>query len=159
MKKLILSIAIGMVALTSNAQWVTRTIDNGLDQQYRIAYCSDTRDKALLKLEENEREIALYLTGSYFCDDFPTVDVAIVYGSETKRYTFSAQKSKDSKTVFFIYDLFHPSKVEFLEDFKKASSLIIRVNESYCQSDIYKFIMTGSSKALTFIEKELEKYE
>jgi hypothetical protein len=159
MKKLILSIAIGMIALTSNAQWVTRTINNGIDEQYRIAYCEDTRKKGLLKLEEHEGLIAVYVTGTYFCDQNPTVDVAMTVGSEVNRYTFTGYKSKNNETVFFIFDLYSESQEDFLSDFKRASSFIIRVNESYCTSDIYKFIMTGSSNALEFIKKELRKYK
>jgi hypothetical protein len=159
MKKLILSIAIGMIALTSNAQWITKSVNNGLDEPYRIAYCVDTRDKAILKLEETGGKIAVYVTGSYFCDEEPTVDIALINGEETNRYHFAAMKSQDSKTVFFIGDILNSDNNDFRSDFKRASYLIIRINESHCESDIYKFMMTGSTKALDFMMKELTKYE
>lgn len=154
MKKLILTIAIGMVALTSNAQWVTKSVNNGIDDPYRIAFCVDTRDKALLKLEESQGLIALYITGSYFCDDETTVDIAMTIGKDVNRYHFIAMRSQDHKTVFFVADILNDDFADFRKDFISASSLIIRVNESHCTSDIYKFIMTGSTKALEFMKKE-----
>jgi hypothetical protein len=38
-------------------------------------------------------------------------------------------------------------------DFKAASSVRIRINESYCTSEIYKFDMTGSKAAYEFMIK------
>ena len=40
---------------------------------------------------------------------------------------------------------------EILEDFKACTSFIIRINESFCESETYTFNMSGSTNALNFI--------
>ncbi len=148
-----------MIAMTANAQWITKTVNNGLDDPYRIAYCVDTKNKAILKLEEAYGKIFVYVTGSYFCETEPTVDIALAIGEDFSRYHLAATTSEDKKTVFFIGDILDSENDNFRNDFKLAKFFTIRINETYCDSDIYKFDMTGSTKALEFMLKELIKYE
>lgn len=152
MKKLLL-IAVTLVANLSYAQWVYKTVDNGLDVPYKIAYSMSSDNKGVLKLEKTEEGIALYITGSYFCDDYPTIDIALMVNSEPQRYSFYATKSSDNTTVFILNDLSDVDRRAFLNDFQRATSFIARVNETRCTSDIFKFNMSGSLKAYEFMLK------
>ena len=40
-----------------------------------------------------------------------------------------------------------------LEHFKKASSLLMRIDETHCTDNYYEFNMSGSNKAVEFISK------
>lgn len=152
MKKLIiLSILTLISSVTSYAQWVTKTVDNKLDPIYRIAYCSDLSKKALLKLEKVGDELAFYMVGTYFCDDYIEVDIALVVNGQSKVYNITANKSSDSKALFLIENLLVEDQASFLADLKACSSAILRTNETHCTSDIFKFNMTGSTKAVTFM--------
>lgn len=153
MKKLIiLSILTLISSVTSYAQWVTKTVDNKLDAPYKIAYCIDVSNKkSVLKLETVGEQLAFYITGSYFCDETPTVDIGLIVNGESKKYSVQAIKSSDSKALFLIEDLLAPEQLDFFKDLKACTSAIIRVNETHCSSDIFKFNMTGSTKAVTFM--------
>jgi hypothetical protein len=139
----------------TKAQWVYKTVDNKIDPSYKIAYAPSTDKTALLKLEKTEDGLALYLDGGYHCDDNTTVDIALVVGKETFRYSFNAHKSNDSETVFFIDNLISEDlEIQlFLNNFKSCSKFLIRINESHCTDDYYEFLMTGSTKAVEFMTK------
>ena len=137
----------------SQAQWVSKTVNNGIDKPYRIAYCRALDETAALKLEKEDSSVAFYLTGGYHCDENSSVDIGLTIGSETKRYSFETWTSSDKRTVFILDDIESPENVEFLKDFQMSTKLSIRINESHCQNDYYSFIMTGSARALNFISK------
>jgi len=139
----------------SNAQWVYKTINNSIDPSYKIAYDRSTDDSAVLKMEKTHEGLALYLSGGYHCDENTTVDIAMIVGKETFRYTFQAYKSSDSQTIFIIDDLLSEDlEIQtFLSNFKSCSKFLIRINESHCTDDYYEFLMTGSTKAVEFMTK------
>jgi len=157
MKKIILITLTLVLTQFSYSQWVTRSIDNGLDQPYRIAYAEDTRHKVLLKLEATENTIAFYLTAGYYCSEHPVVDLAFKVGEENRRHSFIGTKSRDSKSLFIVYDLLSEANSDFLNDFKQAKSIVMRVNEEHCTDEYYSFIMTGSTRAFEFMMKEISK--
>jgi len=154
MRKLILTVAAIMaVASTAKAQWSYEKIDNGLDEPYRIAYCVGNSNKGILKLESDDSAIALYVVGNYFCDESLTIDLGLMVNGQSKKYSFQAFKSSNSKVLFFMDNILDAEHAEFLKDFKACSSLLLRVNESHCTSEYYKFNMSGSTAALTFMSK------
>ncbi len=135
----------------SYSQWVTKIVDNKLDAPYKISYCTDALDKSFLKLEVVGEQLSFYLGGSYFCDDMITVDIALVVNGEPKRYTIEGMKGSNSKVLFLVDDLLAVEQAEFFKDFKACSSAVVRINESHCTSDIFKFNMSGSTKAVNFM--------
>ena len=151
LKTLILTLVLLLSINNSYSQWVTKTVDNKLDLPYKIAYCSDALEKAVLKLESVDGQLAFYIAGSYFCDDMIAVDIALIVGGESKRYTVVGTKSSDSKVLFLIDDLLVEEQASFFKDLKACTSAIIRTNESHCSSDIFKFNMAGSTKAVNFM--------
>jgi hypothetical protein len=44
--------------------------------------------------------------------------------------------------------------LEFLADFKAASSVRIRVNDTTCDTEIYEFKMTGSTAAFNTVSNQ-----
>jgi hypothetical protein len=151
LKTLTLTLVLLLNINNSYSQWVTKTVDNKLDLPYKIAYCSDALEKAVLKLESVDGQLAFYIAGSYFCDDMIAVDIALIVGGESKRYTVVGTKSSDSKVLFLIDDLLVEEQASFFKDLKACTSAIIRTNESHCSSDIFKFNMAGSTKAVNFM--------
>ena len=151
MKKSILTVAMVIAGLAAQAQWVTRNVDNKIDDPYKIAYVENTTKRALLKLEDVDGELALYVTGSYFCDDYPSVDIALMVNGEPKRYSITGSKSSDSQTIFLYDNLLEAENMELLDNFKKCSSFLIRINESHCTDEFYVFNMTGSTAAVSFM--------
>ena len=153
MKKLLI-ITLLFVSNLSYAQWIVKSVDNKLDNPYKIAYCLSSDKKGMLKLERVGEELYFYLTGAYFCDESLQTDIALIVNGESKRYTFTCTKSADNNTVFILDDINSLFNDEFLTDFKKASSAIVRVNETYCTTEIYKFVMSGSTNAVTVMSKQ-----
>jgi len=150
MKNLLLVlVSVILFTTTSFSQWVVKKIDNGFDTPYKIAYTEDGQN-AFLKLE-NYKGIAFYMGGVYVCDESPTVDISFLVNGEYQKYNTIGKVSENRKTLFMIDDL--NSDLEFLADFKAATSVKIRVNDTTCDTEIYEFKMTGSTAAYDAISK------
>ena len=148
MKTLLLLIGLAL-SYTASAQWTYKTIDNGFDPPYRIAYTVENKG-SWLKLENTGDGVFFYISGGYTCDDELTVDLSFMVNGAYKKYTFNAATSSDRETVFFIDSLLAET---CLDDFKACSSIKLRVNDTTCDSGIYEFKMTGSTAALNFVSK------
>jgi hypothetical protein len=151
MKKLLL-VLLGttVFSLNSLAQWKVDKIDNGFDTPYYIAYTQDGQN-AYLKLE-NYKGIAFYMGGIYVCDESVTVDISFMVNGEYQKYYLTGNVSENRKTLFMVDDL--NSDPEFLADFKAASSIRIRVNDTTCDTEIYEFKMTGSTAAFNTVTNQ-----
>jgi hypothetical protein len=147
MKNLLLG-ALLLLSTTSFGQWTMDNVNNGLDDPYKICY-SRASDGVIMKLEEVRGNIVYYLSSGYFCDEVIKVDISFLVGGSYKRYAITAKTSSNKKSLFLVWDLVN---ADFVNDFKNAESVKIRVNESHCSSDIYEFNMTNSAKALEFIQ-------
>jgi hypothetical protein len=151
MKKLLLALAtVTLFTTTSFSQWVSKKIDNGFDNPYYIAYTQDGQD-AFLKLE-NYKGIAFYISGVYVCDESVGVDISFLVNGEYQKYYTTANVSDNHKTVFMVDDL--NSDSEFLSDFKAASVVRIRINDTTCDTEIYEFKMTGSTSAFNTVSNQ-----
>jgi hypothetical protein len=149
MKKVILSGALFLAITSAKAQWTYKKVDNGIDEPYKICY-TETDNYARLKLENYDGGVMFYISGTYFCEDFPEVDVVFVVNGENKKYKVVGARSEDSKLVFITFNI---SAETFYEDFKSASSVKVRVNETYCTTDVFTFNMGQSKSALEFMQK------
>ena len=147
MKKLLVLVSVSLFSVSALSQWVVRKIDNGFDTPYKIAYTEDGQSE-FLKLE-NYKGIAFYIGGVYVCDESVTVDISFLVNGEYQKYTTVGKVSENHKTLFMVDDL--NSDLEFLADFKAASSVRIRVNDTTCDTEIYEFKMTGSTAAYNAI--------
>jgi hypothetical protein len=151
MKKLLL-VLLGttVFSLNSLAQWKVDKIDNGFDTPYYIAYTQDGQN-AYLKLE-NYKGIAFYMGGIYVCDESVIVDISFMVNGEYQKYYLTGNVSENRKTLFMVDDL--NSDPKFLADFKAASSIRIRVNDTTCDTEIYEFKMTGSTAAFNRVTNQ-----
>jgi hypothetical protein len=147
MKKLLVLISVSLFSFSALSQWIVKKVDNGFDTPYKIAYTEDGQSE-FLKLE-NYKGIAFYIGGVYVCDESVTVDISFLVNGEYQKYTTTGNVSENHKTVFMVDDL--NSDAEFLADFKAASSVRIRINDTTCDSEIYEFKMTGSTAAYNAI--------
>jgi N-acetylglucosamine-6-phosphate deacetylase len=150
MKKVILSIASMMVLSVGHSQWTYKVVNNGFDDPYRVAYTA-VNDGAILKLEKVEDAVAFYITGGYYCEDYPIVDLVFVVNGEDIKFYCEATTADDRETVFIIDDILTSNA---LDEFKNCSILKVRVNESYCDTKTYFFNMKGSTAALNYIKSE-----
>ncbi|MEY4333178.1 MAG: hypothetical protein RLZZ196_1916 [Bacteroidota bacterium] len=150
MKKVINLLGAILITGSITAQWTYKVSNNGFDDPYKIAY-TEVNNNAFLKMENVDSSIVLYVQGGYYCDEKPTVDVVFVVNGTDKKYKFIGNKSQDNSTVFisWYFDLYSDAVV----DFKAASSIRIRINESFCTSEIYNFNMGNSKAAYDFMIK------
>lgn len=150
MKKGLLSLTSIMLATLGYSQWKYERVNNGFDDPYRIAYTSPNNN-AILKLEKVGDAVAFYITGTYYCEDEPIVDLVFIVNGEERKYYAEASTSDSRQTVFILDDILTSN---VLESFKACSKLRVRVNESYCDTEVYSFNMSGSSAALNFVKSE-----
>jgi hypothetical protein len=149
MKSLILFIAV-TISATVYGQWTYKTVSNGFDPTYKIAYCG--AGKTYLKLENVDTLMSFYIVGGYTCDENPRVDISFLTSKGNSVYTVIGTTSTSREIVFIVDDMF--ALPGFIEDFKNAISVKIRVNESYCDTEVFEFKMTGSTAAFNFMSKQ-----
>lgn len=149
MKKVILSVALMCSSFYSNAQWINKSINNDIDDPYRICYTAENNG-AILKLENVDGSIYFYISGTYFCEDSPIVDISFIVNGVANKYQINGTTSESRKIVWLIDDLMNSN---IINDFKSCSSIKLRVNDLMCSSEMYSFSMSGSSSAISFINK------
>lgn len=93
----------------------------------------------------------IYLHGAYFCDDVVNCDIVFTVAGVEKKYLIEGMKSSDNKILFFDEKLF--TDKDFRSDFLASSKVKIRANETYCNTEYYTFIMSGSTAAYNFVNK------
>jgi hypothetical protein len=149
MKKIFLSIGLFLLSFSVKSQFVYKNVVSDFDGNYKIAYSKDIYGN-LLKLENVDGYVAMYITGGYFCDETPNVDLLFVVNGENFVYNLDAVTSENSKTLFLIDDLQNSLIIKY---FLNGSKLKIRVNESHCDNDYYEFSLGNSTNAFNFMNK------
>jgi hypothetical protein len=149
MKKMILTVATILTVGLVNAQWTKKTVNNGLDEPYKICYTA-TNNGGYLKLEGGESKVSFYVSGGYYCEDSPLVNISFLVNNEWIKHSVWGNRSSDHETVFLTFDL---ENEVFLKDFLNATSVKLRVNETYCENEVYQFNMAGSTSAFNFLNK------
>jgi hypothetical protein len=148
MKKVILNIASVLLVNISFAQWTNKNVDNGFDDPYKICY-SKENNGSILKLERVGDQIIFYIQGGYFCSDSPLVDISLMVNNQWVKYSVVGIKNQQSDVLFLVEDI---ENDEMYLNFLKASSIKLRVNEEYCDTEIFQFNMSGSSSAIKFLK-------
>ena len=149
MKKVILSVATVLITGLSMAQWTKKTVNNGFDNPYKICY-SGINNGSALKMEYSDSAVSFYLTGGYHCEENPTVDISFLVNNQWEKYSVWGNTSSNNKAVFFTMNL---KNEVFFKDFLNATSVKIRINETYCDNETYQFNMAGSTSAFNFLNK------
>jgi hypothetical protein len=150
MKKVINLLLAVLTTGCVSAQWTYKTVDNGFDEPYKIAHTAENNG-AFLKLEKVDTFVIWYIQGGYYCDDKPDIDVVFVVKGVNKKYNLKGTKNEKNNVVFFPWNLDIDENLN--ADFKGASSVKIRINESYCTSEVYEFNMSNSKAAYDFMIK------
>ena len=150
MKKVINLLLAVLITGSISAQWTYKISDNGFDEPYKIAYTA-VNNNAFMKMENVDSSIVLYVQGGYYCDESPTVDVVFVVNGVDKKYKFTGSKSQDNSVVFISW--YFEFYTDAVADFRAASSVRIRINESYCDTEVYSFNMSSSKAAYDFMIK------
>jgi hypothetical protein len=150
MKKIFFTFLLFFSVSIAYSQWSYELIKNDFDDPYRIAYTS-VNNGAVLKLENVEGSIFFYISGGYYCDEYPTVDLVFIVNRVNVRYSIEGFVNSSKDALFFTTDLINS---EMLESFKKCSLVKIRVNESVCSNEIYSFNMSKSTSALNYINNK-----
>ena len=149
MKTLLLILGL-VLSYTASAQWTYKTMDNGFDEPYKIAYTAINAG-SWLKLENVKGEVSFYISGGYTCEDNVIVDISFMVNGAYKKYTYYAETSSDKTDVFIIDNLLIE---DCLADFKSCTTLKLRINDATCGEETYEFKMSGSTAALNFVNNK-----
>lgn len=148
MKKMILTVATVLTMGLVNAQWTKKNVNNGLDEPYKVCY-TETNNGSYLKLQKLENDVIFYMSGGIYCDKHILVDISFLVNNEWVKFNLHGITHDDKKSVYFTFDL---DNEPYFQDFLNASTVKIRINETYCTTDIYEFNMSGSTAAFNFIK-------
>lgn len=131
-----------------NAQWSFKTVKNGFDKPYKVAYTPENNGAEAYMLFVDSA-VVLEISGGYYCDEEPNVDVVLVVNGVDNKFEFEGYKGSTSDVVYLTWDMeLHP---EFLNAFKLASIMKVRINESSCDNAIYTYKMTSSKAAFDYV--------
>lgn len=150
MKKIINFIVAILTVGTLNAQWSFKTINNGFDDPYKIAYTPENNGAAAYMLFVDST-VVLSIDGGYYCEEEPNVDIVLVVNGVDNKFEFEGYKGETSDVVYITWDM--ASNAEFLNAFKLSSIMKIRINESYCTTEVYTYKMTNSKAAYQYMNK------
>ena len=150
MKKIINFIVAILIVGTLNAQWSFKTINNGFDDPYKIAYTPENNGAAAYMLFVDST-VVLSIDGGYYCEEEPNIDVVLVVNGVDNKFEFEGYKGETSDVVYITWDM--ASNAEFLNAFKLSSIMKIRINESYCTTEVYTYKMTNSKAAYQYMNK------
>jgi len=150
MKKIINFIVAILIVGTVNAQWSFKTVSNGFDDPYKIAYTPENNGAAAYMLFVDST-VVLSIDGGYYCEEEPNVDVVLVVNGVDNKFEFEGYKGETSDVVYITWDM--ASNAEFLNTFKLSSIMKVRINESYCTTEVYTYKMTNSKAAYQYMNK------
>jgi len=150
MKKIINFIVAILIVGTLNAQWSFKTVNNGFDDPYKIAYTPENNGAAAYMLFVDST-VVLSIDGGYYCEEEPNVDVVLVVNGVDNKFEFEGYKGETSDVVYITWDM--ASNAEFLNAFKLSSIMKVRINESYCTTEVYTYKMTNSKAAYQYMNK------
>lgn len=149
MKKQIITLLALVSGLELSAQWQMKTVDNGFDIPYRVAYAESTTGKEFIKLYHSSSSgyVGLLMYEGIMCSDAPGVEMSFLVKGKWEKYELLYGSTHEDRKQFFIL-----SSVKSIEvDFRAASMLKIRVTDGNCGTEIYEFNMKGSAAALDFM--------
>ena len=149
MKKIINFIVAILIVGTVNAQWSFKTVSNGFDDPYKIAYTPENNGAAAYMLFVDST-VVLSIDGGYYCEEKLIVDISFMVNGTFKKYVEVATVSESNDIVWINDDLMNS---EMINDFKSCSLVKLRVNDAVCDSETYSFSMSGSTSAIIFINK------
>ena len=150
MKTLLMTMGLAL-SYTASGQWTNKTVDDGIDPTYKIAYTDNSKTQ-WLKLENYNKNISFYMSGFFVCEKVVDVDISfLVDGAYQKYELLECDVTEDHETVFFVKNL---KTSEMLSSFKSASSVKIRINDKTCGAGTYEFNMTGGTAAFDFVVKQ-----
>lgn len=161
LKIMMMTLVMCLIGFTAMSQWTYKMIDNNFDEPFKRAYVYDSDNRGYIILEEGlplpmdttfENMVNvpyIRIMGTYFCDDVAAIDMTLVVKGINKKYILYGSKSEKN-----IYEVSAANwTVDMIKDFKIASKCYLRVNQEYCDNDIYEFNMAGSTAAFNFITK------
>ena len=79
------TILILALSYTASAQWTNKTVNNGFDPTYNIAYTKDYITH-WLKLENYNKNISFYMYGFFVCDKVVDVEVSFLVDWAYQKY-------------------------------------------------------------------------
>jgi len=150
MKTVLMTMGLAL-SYTASAQWINKTINNGFDPIYKVAY-TDITKMNWIKLENYNNAISFYMDGVYVCEKVVDIDISFLVNGAYQKYNLvDCYVTEDHETVFFVDDL---RTSNMLSSFKSASLVKVRVNDRTCGEATYEFKMTGSTSAFDFVVKQ-----
>lgn len=133
---------------TLHAQWSYKTVKNGFDDPYKLAFTPENNGASAYMLIV-DTTVILELSGGSYCDQNPKVDVVLVVNREDKKFEFEGYKGQTSDVVYITWDM--ESNPEFIDAFMLATTMRVRINESYCNTEVYTYKMTNGKAAFNYI--------
>lgn len=149
-----------LLSLNVSAQLTYKTVDNGFDPKYRIAYCTDPTSKAVLKLQNLGNNSTMFYVAVYaLCSEFVKFDLVFLVNNEWVKYEFFQIVESSSTGSFKILTIADNVNDAIGDNvFKTATKCKIRIYDTKCEDiDIYEFNMSGSAAALQFMKSEYQQ--
>jgi hypothetical protein len=137
MKTIILTAAV-LLGLNSKAQWEAESYqDDFSEEQTKFIYVQSGTDALGYYVEED----SYLILGDYFCDEDPTIYIAVydsIGGKEIIKVIGSKIKSGQ---------MFFRLSQEETNSLRNGVNMKIKISESYCDNEYFEFTLEGFKEA------------
>jgi hypothetical protein len=154
MKKLIMTLLAVQIVCIVNAQWYNKTVDNDFDPIYRVSYTEEYHSVDL-RMQNVENRVSLYLTGDFWCEDAPIIELSFLIRQERVYHELQGTTIGEFKNVLIVSSDLERS--DFFEDLKHSKELKLIIHQKDCPNQFYKYDMTGINQAIRFLKSEYVK--
>lgn len=167
-KALLLSIAL-VFSIVCNAQWKVQFEDDGFDDQTYVATAMSKDDAARITMALVNQEVVLGISTPEITYRDSTNDIELTFkiNGVNKIYKIIGCSSRGDSYILLapqdggIHDIGKLMTDEFVDDFKKASAMKLKISysvpyrgSSYKSYEEYVFNMTGSTIAYNRVSKQ-----
>lgn len=153
-----------MTSAACFAQWTYKSGGNDFDGKYKTCSVEGTGGKSpyttpgfYINHFENQDDINMYFTGVGYLG-CSSNRILLKFPNDSIIYKVLRPGTDEEKEALFINEIYNLEINEFLKKLMENNSVSVRVQSS-CNKNDYKFSLKGSSKAITFVTKDLkDKY-
>ena len=139
---------VGNIGIVDESKYIVDSLVVSTDTIIKVLYSPENpdglNDTTILKCRTEYKygwrkvyAVSMDLVGSFFCESNPYVDILLTVGGVDKKYTFKGSTHNNKKGIQIKLNIMDDQ--QFILDFKKASYISIRVNDTECETEVFRY--------------------
>jgi hypothetical protein len=122
-----------------------------VDLRSKVSYTEEYHSVDL-RMQNVDNRVSLYLTGEFWCDDAPIIELSFLIRQERVYHELQGTTIGEFKNVLIVSSDLERS--DFFEDLKDSKELKLIIHQKDCSNKFVKYDMTGIKQAIRFLKSE-----